>query len=170
MGLSLTRNFNQSVDFDGLKSQIIAFVAELEDYLNDQTGVYVIQSQGPSGKIPLPTLKKGDIVFDLNRVTGIVTLQQWDGKKFISLGFQTITGPLPQEHGVDLIGDQDGVNPTFTTPSQYALGTTHLYFNGQRLKRGALFDYDESPDGLTITFISIIPAADDTVIIDYNTQ
>lgn len=168
--INLTRNLNQAISFDDLKQQLGESFSQLENYLEAQTGVYVIQSQGEEGKKPRPTLKKGDLVFDLNKFTGIVTLQQWDGERLISLGFASIVGPLPQVFNETPTGVQNGINDTFATLQEYALETTRLYLNGQRLKLGIGFDYSESANQTTITFLSIIPIVTDTIIIDYNTQ
>lgn len=168
--LSLTRNLTKVATLPEFQWQMAELVSRLEDYLNGKVDIFIIESKGLNSKKARPTFKKDDLVFDLTTFPGIATLQQWDGEKLVSLGFQTIVGPLPQIYNETPSGVQDGSNTTFNTSSKYALKTTRLYLNGQRLKRGSSFDYNESSNQKTITFISIIPIVTDTIIIDYNTQ
>lgn len=61
-------------------------------------------------------------------------------------------------------GDIDGINLIFTTAVPYISGSTHLYLNGLRQRKGG-FDYTESGVG-TITMIEA-PRVGDTLLIDY---
>lgn len=62
-------------------------------------------------------------------------------------------------------GVQDGVNKVFTLPTAYKSGSTRVYLNGQRLKKGSGNDYTESST-TQITFEDA-PKATDVIIIDY---
>lgn len=109
MALSLTRNFNSFGEDSpqNLKFQLGALVSELEDHLNKQVNIHLINSSGHSGRQPLPTLKQGDLFFDFG-IPGVATLQQWDGKRFISFNLAYIAG------FINLItqGIGSGTNPT----------------------------------------------------------
>lgn len=167
--ISLSKNVNQALSLDDLKWQIGESYQRLEDYLNGKIDIYVRDSK-TSPKEPRPNFNKGDLLFDFSATPGVATLQQWDGTKLVFLGFNSIVGHLPQVYNEKPSGVQDGFNFTFNTAFKYALTTTRLFLNGQRLKLGASFDYTEHVNLKTITFISIIPVASDTIIIDYNTQ
>lgn len=62
-------------------------------------------------------------------------------------------------------GVQNEVNKVFTLPTPYKSGSTRVYLNGQRLKKGAGNDYTESST-TQITFEDA-PKATDVIIIDY---
>lgn len=66
------------------------FVSKLEDYLNLKVELHVIESRTANKK--RPTFQPGDIVLDLTVSPGIATLQQWNGKELVPLGFDTISG------------------------------------------------------------------------------
>lgn len=89
MRVSLTRNLNGGVTLDDLRFQFGEIISRLEDYLNGRVELHVVDTRTRSIR---PTLKKNDLVFDLTKVPGIATLQQWDGEKLVSLGFDTIVG------------------------------------------------------------------------------
>lgn len=88
--LSLTRNLNGGVSLDDLRTQFGELISRLEDYLNERVDIHIIESRTLNQ--PRPTFKTNDLVFDLTKVPGIATLQQWDGKKLVPLGFDTIVG------------------------------------------------------------------------------
>jgi len=62
---------------------------------------------------------------------------------------------------LELEGEQDGSNVTFTVTGGYKTGTSVLYFNGQLLAAGR--DYDET-DTQTITMLTYIPEAEDVMV------
>jgi hypothetical protein len=67
--------------------------------------------------------------------------------------------------GAPLTGTQDGVNLDFTLPDVYMAGSTGIYRNGLRERRG--IDYTESNPILgTITFTTA-PQSDDDLTADY---
>lgn len=108
MSLSLLRDLQGVHSLEDVKYQINQVVKQLEDYLNARVDTFIIESRGPRGKDRLPTLKRGDIVFDLNKVPGVATLQQWDGEKFITFSLSNFAGYvnlLTQANG-------SGTNPT----------------------------------------------------------
>lgn len=88
--ISLTRNLNGAISPEQLQFQLGEILARLEDYLNSRVDIHYIDINNRL-KI-LPTLQKGDLVFDFTKSPEIATLQQWDGKKLIPLGFDTIAG------------------------------------------------------------------------------
>lgn len=104
--ISLTRNLNGGVTLDDLRLQFGEFSSRLEDYLNGKVDIHLIQSRDK--KEVRPTFKVGDLVLDLTKNPGIATLQQWDGKKLVSIGFEGIVG------FIDLIerGIGSGNDPT----------------------------------------------------------
>lgn len=62
---------------------------------------------------------------------------------------------------LELEGEQDGSNVTFTVVGGYKTGTSVLHFNGQLLAAGR--DYDET-DTQTITMLTYIPEAEDVMV------
>lgn len=62
---------------------------------------------------------------------------------------------------IDLNGEQDGENVTFTPTSAFVAGTSHLFLNGQRLVAGT--DYTEN-NGRSITLLSYTPKDNDSLI------
>lgn len=62
---------------------------------------------------------------------------------------------------IDLNGEQDGENVTFTPTSAFVAGTSHLFLNGQRLVAGT--DYTEN-NGRSITMLSYTPKDNDSLI------
>lgn len=118
--ISLPRNLGGAVTPDSLQFQIGELVAKLEDYLNAQINIFVIDSKGPRGKIPLPTLQRGDLVLDLNKVQDVATLQFWDGKKFVTFNLANFVG------FINLLtqGNGSGTNPTLFLRSDGADGWT----------------------------------------------
>jgi hypothetical protein len=93
----------------------------------------------------------------------------------VTLSQDTITGGFASLDGQELTvysnvnesdtvftGAVDGVNATFTLPTTFKAGSSHVYINGQRLKLGV--DYTEV-GGNSITFI-IPPFVGDLIIID----
>lgn len=88
--ISLTRNLNGTVNPEQLQFQMGEILARLEDYLNNRVDIHYVDTNNRL-KV-LPTLQKGDLVFDFTKSPQIATLQQWDGIKLIPLGFDTISG------------------------------------------------------------------------------
>lgn len=103
--ISLTRNLQTTVDPLGFQFQIGEILAILENYLNHEVSIHIVDQNNVNKR--LPTMTKGDIVFDFTKSPGIATLQQWDGTKLVPLGFDTISGTI------DLVerGDGSGTNP-----------------------------------------------------------
>ena len=62
---------------------------------------------------------------------------------------------------LELEGEQDGSNVTFTVVGGYKTGTSVLYLNGQLMAAGR--DYDET-DTQTITMLTYIPEAEDVMV------
>jgi len=62
---------------------------------------------------------------------------------------------------LELEGEQDGSNVTFTVVGGYKTGTSVLHFNGQLLAAGR--DYDET-DTQTITMLTYIPRSTDVMV------
>lgn len=56
-------------------------------------------------------------------------------------------------------------NTVYTTAFNFTAGSTHVYFNGLRLTRGAGKDYTET--GLNQITLSIPPHSEDSILIDY---
>jgi hypothetical protein len=90
--VSLTRNIYGAHTLEELKSQLGEFTSLLEDHLNRRINIHLIDARTKNS--PRPTFKIGDLVFDLTQSPGIATLQQWDGKKLVPLGFDTISGDI----------------------------------------------------------------------------
>lgn len=108
MSISLLRDLQSAHSLEDVKTQVNLVVQQLEDYLNTRVDIFLIESQGPRGRKRLPTLKVGDIVFDFTVTPGVATLQQWDGKKFITFSLSAFAGfinLLTQANG-------SGTNPT----------------------------------------------------------
>jgi len=80
--LSLTRNIESATSLDDLKRQVGEFVSQLEDHLNGKVDIFLINSARAQTRA-MESIKKGDLVFDF-KIPGVATLQQWDGKKFIT--------------------------------------------------------------------------------------
>lgn len=62
-------------------------------------------------------------------------------------------------------GIQNNINLIFTTSSSFVVNSTHLYLNGQRLKKGVGNDYTES--GVNQISFTEAPYLTDKLIIDY---
>lgn len=105
--LNLARNVNAALSFDDLKFQIGELVAQIEDHINQKVDIHLINSSGIPGQSAIPTLKRGDLIFDFG-FPGVATLQQWDGKRFITFNLGSFAG------FVNLItqGNGSGTNPT----------------------------------------------------------
>lgn len=88
--LSLARNIQHAVSHEDLKFQIQEFISTLEDHLNSKVNISLINSATQAKKV-LETLKTGDLVFDF-RIPGVATLQQWDGKRFITFNLANFAG------------------------------------------------------------------------------
>ena len=118
--ISLPRNLASAVSPEELQFQIGEFVSKLEDYLNAQINVFVIDSKGTRGKLPLPTLLRGDLVLDLTKVQNVATLQFWDGTKLITFNLANFEG------FINLLtqGNGSGLNPTLFIRSDGAGGWT----------------------------------------------
>lgn len=75
--------------------------------------------------------------------------------------------------GVELSGDQNGVNQTYTAPEFFTLGTMQVYWNGNRNHKGATHDFTVSESGGvgtgydTITFTGVAPLPEDHILADY---
>lgn len=104
--ISLPRNFSQAVSLLDLQTQLGDLVSVLEDHLNRRVNISLINSEKEANQV-LETLKKGDLVFDF-KVPGVATLQQWDGKRFITFNLANFAG------FINLItqGIGSGTNPT----------------------------------------------------------
>lgn len=63
---------------------------------------------------------------------------------------------------IELEGEQDGENLTFSTAKPFVAGTSHLFLNGQRLVSGV--DYSEN-SGRAITLVSRAPEASDSLVL-----
>lgn len=90
--VSLPRNLNQALSVEELRLQLGELVSRLEDYLNQRIEIHVVESKTTNKQ--RSTFHNGDLVLDLTIEPGIATLQQWDGKKLVPLGFNTITGNI----------------------------------------------------------------------------
>jgi hypothetical protein len=82
MPVGLPRHIRDAETFENLRSRTSEFADRLENYLNSQISFYLIDSRS---KAKLPILKKGDLALDFGKTPGLATLQQWDGKKLISI-------------------------------------------------------------------------------------
>jgi hypothetical protein len=65
----------------------------------------------------------------------------------------------------DIVGAKNGSNLVFTTSATFVVTTTRVYLNGQRLTRGAGYDYIETGTN-QITFAAA-PVSTDQIIIEY---
>lgn len=77
--------------------------------------------------------------------------------------------------GVELLGAIDGLNTSFTTPDDFEPSTLAVFYNGQRLKEGALDDYIVSESGGAGTgfdtiITTIAPKIGDRLLSDYLKQ
>ena len=83
------------------------------------------------------------------------------------------TGAADFRWQVDLIGDKNGSNLTFTLPETFDGSTLRVYRNGQRLMAGASDDLLISESGGpgtgydTITLLDRPPASDENLFADY---
>jgi len=114
--LSLTRNIEAATSLDDLKRQVATFVSQLEDHLNGKVDIFLINSARSQTRA-MESIKKGDLVFDF-KIPGVATLQQWDGKKFITFNLSNLEGTI------DLIvqGSGSGNDPTLYLRSDGAGG------------------------------------------------
>lgn len=91
----------------------------------------------------------------------------WGG--FLNSGMTIIDTNLQNyADNEDLTSQIDGVTTTFTLAHTPTAGSVHFYYNGQRQRLGASFDYTIS--GNTITTISFTPSLgppSDTLMADY---
>src|SRR5436190_14682475 len=93
---SLTRNFNGVQSLEGIQFQLGEAFAQIENYFNSRVDVYIFDAKTKNQA--RPTLKAGDLVFDLTIVPGVATLQQWDGRRLVPLNINTLPG-TPGEVG-----------------------------------------------------------------------
>jgi hypothetical protein len=77
--ISLGRNLNGTVTFEGLQFQLGELLARLEDFLNGQVGLHVLSAK----TLQRPSFARGDVVVDNITTPGVATLQQWDGTKLV---------------------------------------------------------------------------------------
>ncbi len=70
--------------------------------------------------------------------------QYFDGSQWRSLGAGLTSNDFQTDIDTDIIGDRDGVNRIFLLTKIYAINKTMVYINGQRVYRGANYDYIES--------------------------
>lgn len=87
-----------------------------------------------------------------------------------STGLMTYgTAPVGAQFKIDydpnITGTRNGVNLLFTTSSTFIATTTRVFLNGQRLSRGATYDYVETGTN-QITFAAA-PVPTDQIIIEY---
>jgi hypothetical protein len=87
-----------------------------------------------------------------------------------STGLMTYgTAPIGAQFKIDydpnITGTRNGVNLLFTTSSTFIATTTRVFLNGQRLTRGATYDYVETGTN-QITF-AVAPVSTDQLIIEY---
>ena len=87
-----------------------------------------------------------------------------------STGLMTYaTAPVGAQFKIDydpnITGTRNGVNLLFTTSSTFIATTTRVFLNGQRLTRGATYDYVETGTN-QITFAAA-PVSTDQLIIEY---
>ena len=79
------------------------------------------------------------------------------------------TAPVGAQFKIDydpnITGTRNGVNLLFTTSSTFIATTTRVFLNGQRLTRGATYDYVETGTN-QITF-AVAPVSTDQLIIEY---
>ncbi len=83
-------------------------------------------------------------------------------------GEAQVVGALP-------LGIIDGVNTTFTTTSFFQEGSLAVYYNGQRLRKGASNDYTVSESGgigtgfdtINLTFAPRSSPMVDVITVDY---
>lgn len=94
MSISLTRNFNPSraTTIPELAFQVGGLFSELEDFLDSRIDMFLVGSKGPESKKPIPSLKKGDILFDFSKSLGFATLQQWNGEKLVGFDLGSFSG------------------------------------------------------------------------------
>jgi hypothetical protein len=114
--LSLARNIQTATTLDELKFQLQEFVSTLEDFLNHKVDIFLVDSV-KRAHVAMESIKIGDLVFDF-KVPGVATLQQWDGKKFITFNLANFEGYI------DLIeqGIGSGTDPTLYLRSDGAGG------------------------------------------------
>jgi hypothetical protein len=87
-----------------------------------------------------------------------------------STGLMTYaTAPVGAQFKIDydpnITGTKNGSNLLFTTSSTFIATTTRVFLNGQRLTRGATYDYVETGTN-QITF-AVAPVSTDQLIIEY---
>jgi len=86
MPVGLPRHIRDAETFENLRSRTSEFADRIENYLNSQVSIYLIDSRS---KVKLPILKKGDLALDFGKNPPLATLQQWDGKKLISIAISS---------------------------------------------------------------------------------
>lgn len=79
--------------------------------------------------------------------------------------FPYVTDPYKVDYDEDLTGDKDGVNVDFYTSSNFIVGSTKVYYNGVRQKRGYTFDYIEIGND-RVRFV-MAPVERDYLIVEY---
>jgi hypothetical protein len=79
------------------------------------------------------------------------------------------TAPIGAQFVIDydynIVGLKNGSNVLFTTSATFIVNTTRVFLNGQRLTRGAGYDYIETGTN-QITFTNP-PVSTDLIIIEY---
>lgn len=84
---------------------------------------------------------------------------------------------LKTREGINLLGDYDGINLTFTTPEPFVQNANlniKVYLNGQRLRLGALNDYVVAESGgpgtgYDTVVVAVPPKNFESLIADYRT-
>ena len=178
---TLRKDIGTSTSFEDLRYRVAALVAQLQAYLDSNINIHIINSRGAKQITPevRPTFKTGDLVFDFTVTPGVATMQQWDGKQLIPLGYNSLGAPptsdgttgsgggfLPQVFNEIPLGHIDGINSVYTTRFDFSAGSTRLYLNSARQTLG--LDYTES-GAKQITFLNV-PQPEDEIVIDYNKQ
>jgi hypothetical protein len=69
------------------------------------------------------------------------------------------------DYDYNISGIKNGVNTNFNTSSNFVAGTTRVFLNGQRLTRGAGYDYVEA--GVSQVSLVYTPVPSDQLIIEY---
>jgi hypothetical protein len=69
------------------------------------------------------------------------------------------------DYDYNISGIKNGVNTNFNTSSNFVTGTTRVFLNGQRLTRGAGYDYVEA--GVSQVSLVYTPVPSDQLIIEY---
>jgi hypothetical protein len=92
-----------------------------------------------------------------------IEVNQWNDLSDVPESFPPDASYFKTDYG--LIGVQNGVNVVFQTSEPFVAGSTRLYVNGIRQFNASTADYQEMSN--SVIALSIAPAADDRLIIDY---